>query len=981
MSIFLDIRGAVRRSGLVALAAVLLGGWLPGTAHATHLRAGDIQAAIDTTASANPLRVFFRMTIYRDRSGMNAQQLQDQTTVFFGDGTSATGTNGPNSPVVRTVNVAQSTADTEVLVFAFEHTYAAAFSYTVSFVGENRNDGVLNMTLSREQSFYIETRITLDPAIRRNHSPQLLAPAYDKAATGQVFLHNPAAYDADGDSLAFELIDCRQVPLGVAGVVGGRPNAVRCTNYISPIAVSPSGNQVAYAGPPAAQVGAPSIFEQNGRTGQIVWNAPNRAGLYNIAFRVRVFRRTRFGFRELGFVVRDMQIIVVATPNLRPLLTLPPDVCVVAGQTVIGTVTAIDPTGPNAPASAMTLSAYGGMLPPATFVQTAAGPPRASGTFRWTTQCGNVASDPYQVVFKVQDETGAGPGDPPSLIDQGIWRITVVGPPPQNLTATPGTGPAGNTATLSWNRYTCTNADTLYIYRKEDPSSFVPGPCETGIPPTAGYTRIGRVAVSALPEFIDRNGLARGKTYCYRIYAGFPLPAGGASIASAEACATFAGRAARLKNVDVERTDANNGQIAVRWTTARSSGNQPLNGPGGYRLYRAAGQSPAPTDFQLIRTFNSITDDSVMVDTGLNTLTFSYTYRLELFYAASAQPGAATLTEAANPASSVRLAVAPNGLARTNALTWTYQVPWDNAPNPVAVFRRLSTATAFTRLPAAPATGPTGGSYLDNDPALQQGQTYCYYVQTTGRYLTPGTTTYLNNLMNRSQELCAELVEVPCQPVLTLLPPNCDSIAALPDFPAPNQTFVNRLRWTAGTAPAGCSAPVSYYRIFFRPTAAGLFVLLDSTQAGSGRLSYDHRNLPLPGGCYAVQAVAPNRVRSPRSNEVCQQDCPAFAKLNFFELPNVFTPNGDAFNQVFQPKRTSAVRSVNFRAYNRWGVKVFENQTTAAPFINWDSTGRNGEQGGLAPVSGGVYFYLAEVEFADANSTRRTYKGWVEIIK
>jgi hypothetical protein len=32
-------------------------------------------------------------------------------------------------------------------------------------------------------------------------------------------------------------------------------------------------------------------------------------------------------------------------------------------------------------------------------------------------------------------------------------------------------------------------------------------------------------------------------------------------------------------------------------------------------------------------------------------------------------------------------------------------------------------------------------------------------------------------------------------------------------------------------------------------------------------------------------------------------------------------------------------------------------------------------------VSDGVYFYLAEVEFADAASTRRTYKGWVEVAR
>ena len=965
--------GRGRRAGLLAGLGLLLSWLLPHAAQATHLRAGDIQAILDTTARPNPRRVFFRMTIYRDRTAANVPQAQDATVIFFGDGTSAVGTASATSPIVRTVNVAASTADTEVLVFLFEHTFPASGSYTISFVGENRNAGVLNMTNSVAQTFYIETTIIIDPAIGRNRSPRLLAPAYDKASLGQVYLHNPAAFDADGDSLSYQLIKCRQVRGGVAGTLAnnGRVDTVACTNYVSPTGVSPAGAQVPFAGPPAAQVGAPSIFRQDNRSGQIVWNAPNVAGLYNVAFLVTEWRRTPFGPRNLGHVVRDMQIIVVNSPNLRPLLTLPPDLCVVAGQPVTGTVTAIDQAGPSAAASPITLFAYGGMLPPATFTQNAFGPPQANGTFRWLTSCANVAKDPYQVVFKAQDT----PTDGPALIDQGVWRITVVGPPPQNLAATPRAVASANQVQLSWNAYTCANADTMYIYRKEGPSGFVPGPCDTGIPASAGYVRIGRVAVSAPAVFVDNGpagGLARGKTYCYRIYAGFPLPAGGASIASAEACATFPGRAARLKNVDVDRTDATAGQITVRWTTARGSATQPLNGPGGYRLYRAPGQQPAAADFQLVRTFNSIDNDSVLVDTGLNTAGFSYTYRLELFYAASPQPGAPSVTDVAAPASSVRLAVVPNGLARTNALTWTYQVPWDNSAAPVAVFRRLSTAAAYTRLPAAPATGATGGSFTDTDPALQQGLTYCYYVQTTGRYLTPGTTTYLSALLNKSQEQCALLAEIPCQPVLTVLPPNCDSLASVPNFPQPGQVYTNRLRWTAGSTPTGCSAAVAYYRVYYRPAPAEAFVLLDSTRSGSV-LSYNHRNVPRPGGCYAVQAVTAGRVAGPRSNEACQEEC------QLFLLPNVFTPNGDNLNEVFKPKSYGAVRSVKFRAYSRWGVKVFENVTTAAPFINWDGTGRNGEQGSPAPVSGGVYLYVAEVEFVDG--TDRTFKGWVEIIK
>ncbi|RZK31110.1 MAG: hypothetical protein EOO61_18450, partial [Hymenobacter sp.] len=48
------------------LGLLLLGlAWLlPGVAQATHLRAGDIQAKVDTTAAHNPNRIFFRLTLY-----------------------------------------------------------------------------------------------------------------------------------------------------------------------------------------------------------------------------------------------------------------------------------------------------------------------------------------------------------------------------------------------------------------------------------------------------------------------------------------------------------------------------------------------------------------------------------------------------------------------------------------------------------------------------------------------------------------------------------------------------------------------------------------------------------------------------------------------------------------------------------------------------------------------------------------------------
>ncbi len=173
---------------------------------------------------------------------------------------------------------------------------------------------------------------------------------------------------------------------------------------------------------------------------------------------------------------------------------------------------------------------------------------------------------PYVVVFKAQDNPANPARSNPPLIDEKIWRITVVGPPPQNLRATPdaSTGINRICAELEYlHLRQCLDASTSTARRTLGP---VPGPCETGIPASSGYVRIASVPATAT-TFTDNNtssqrpepGLERGKNYCYRIYAEFPLPAGGASIASAEACAIFAGRGAMLNNVDVETTSATAG--------------------------------------------------------------------------------------------------------------------------------------------------------------------------------------------------------------------------------------------------------------------------------------------------------------------------------------------------------------------------------------------------------------------------------------
>ena len=103
----------------------------------------------------------------------------------------------------------------------------------------------------------------------------------------------------------------------------------------------------------------------------------------------------------------------------------------------------------------------------------------------------------------------------------------------------------------------------------------------------------------------------------------------------------------------------------------------------------------------------------------------------------------------------------------------------------------------------------------------------------------------------------------------------------------------------------------------------------------------------------------------------CVENCP------LYELPNVFTPNGDNINALFVPIKNRFIDHVNFKVFNRWGEEVFSHK--GDPEINW-----NGEEikSGKA-LTEGVYYYTCEVYAATLNGIElfTTLKGYIKIIR
>lgn len=87
-------------------------------------------------------------------------------------------------------------------------------------------------------------------------------------------------------------------------------------------------------------------------------------------------------------------------------------------------------------------------------------------------------------------------------------------------------------------------------------------------------------------------------------------------------------------------------------------------------------------------------------------------------------------------------------------------------------------------------------------------------------------------------------------------------------------------------------------------------------------------------------------------------------------IPNVFTPNDDAVNDVFQIKSDSLI-SLKVGFYSRWGIKVAEMNGVND---HWDGRTSSGEE-----VPDGIYFYIMEAE--DRNGGKINKTGHVTLLR
>jgi hypothetical protein len=173
----------------------------------------------------------------------------------------------------------------------YRHTYLGTHDYPVDGVYLlhveifSRQATVINIMDPAYTPVCVTTQLAINSVIGPNTSVRFNAPQTAAYFVGSDFVHDPQPYDADGDSLSFELIS----PAG--------SNCILIYPYDYPHEVSPAPTDTSWIDPV---------------TGVFTWIQPTYVGKYVIAIRCWEWRN---GI-PFSSVVRDMNLCIYATTGV-----------------------------------------------------------------------------------------------------------------------------------------------------------------------------------------------------------------------------------------------------------------------------------------------------------------------------------------------------------------------------------------------------------------------------------------------------------------------------------------------------------------------------------------------------------------------------------------------------------------------------------------------------------------------------------------
>lgn len=550
------------RKGIYIVSCILLV-LLACNSYATHNRAGEI-----TYTQISDLTYEITVTTYTyTLSNVDREELE----VEWGDGTFST---------VERYDLLELPDYYQRNRYVAQHTFPGPGVYTVLVQDPNRNFGVENIPNSVNTVFSVKTTLFVNPDLGRNTTPVLLNPPINQAAQYRTFVHNPGAYDPDGDSLAYSLTAC----------------------------TGEDGEPIdSYSLPPAT-----SFLEMDERTGDLIWKTPPDTGKYNLAIQIDEWRQGV----KIGSIIRDMQIDVYPTENHPPKVDSIGEICVLVGDTAEAIIKSTDEDLDN-----ITITATGG---PFLFENSSAVIEEISSTegeavsrFSWITQCNHIRKEPYLVIISAKD-------DHPDVNLVGLQRllVKVIGPAPQGLVTEPGNA----FIRLNWEAPDNCKPAKYLIYRKIGSQNYMHDSCTTGLEESE-YQFVDETTDTAYIDNDNGEGLVQGFDYCYRIVAEYDD--GAQSFPSEETCASIAPGFPIMTNVSIETTETNTGEIMVRWAQPERLDTVPgATGPFKYLIYRS--NDEFGMYLSILDSLDGLTD-TTYYDSGLNTAESQYSYQVALY--------------------------------------------------------------------------------------------------------------------------------------------------------------------------------------------------------------------------------------------------------------------------------------------------------------------------------------------------------------
>ena len=844
---------------------------LASESNATHNRAGEI-----TVVQIDEYTIRATINTYTKESSQAADR--DSISIDWGDGTMSK---------VKRINGSGNTIGNNVKknIYVAEHIYPGRGTFTIGFLDPNRIENILNIDYPNSVNipFYIETTISLlnTNFQGRNNTVQLLQAPIDFACIKQRFVHNPGAYDIDGDSISYEFIS----PL----LDKGTP----VPNYILPSLVNPGiNNQITL----------------NPTTGTIVWESPQKEGEYNICFVIKEFRNGRL----ISSTIRDMQILVLpdCKNNLAPIIESIQDTCVVAGSIIQIPIKVFDPnsSGPGSKYKVEFNGSAFNVLPqashsfPSIYFST-----EQQGILSWQTTCDLISPNPYEVTIKATDDFLDSIG----LSTLKVIRIKVVGPAPNDFQVF--RKDSGNL--LLWkNPYTCQSTNLFKgfsIWKRVQPTPFVIDTCNTTLPASI-YKKIYYLTLAKQDSqyyFLDKEIL---QSNCYRVQAefakttnsGFPYNFVG-SIASDEQCIDDKNDRLLLKNIDVVSTDLQYGKIKLKWakpnlTTFDLALNPPPYTLTVYRLDNNTKKAIYTNSYSSFLT----PWDSIYIDTAVNTLELQYNYSIELQSASNS-----TLTS--RTGSSIFLTALQSN--SNVILNWNETVPWINSS--YTIYKQNSNGNfdsinqSFTK------------SIVDFNPKFNE--KLCYYVQSEGSY-----NSILDNelLLNNSQISCITIIDTVAACCLSLLQPNLCNTNEM-------DTSIS-IDFKFSLTDSQCKLGDIQYIYLYGLTQNNDTILLTTIEELIQLTSTIQIN-PQSYSAFFIKLIDNQNQLCNKIQLVYPITCPQY------ELPNTFTPNSDNRNDFFKPRKNQYIKEIDLKVFNRWGSLVFE---TKDPQINWNGYDMQGNK-------------------------------------